>query len=162
MGRFSVSCGDRRDVDCWVLGYTYGLVSTTPTCALYVPTRRATLLEPYSGAFRLIISHCASLTAATTVLLPRHRKGIYYFSGDRARLTRSIDHQRFHSLYLDNLHPDKRAKRCPSHMDSSASRSAATLSMERLYVCSRLAILLACQTRNFLVTRRPFGERASR
>jgi hypothetical protein len=60
--------------DCWVLGFAYGLVSVTPTCAFHVPTRRATLLEPYSGAFQLIISHCASLTASTTVLLLRPRK----------------------------------------------------------------------------------------
>jgi len=61
--------------DSWVLlGYTYGLVSSTPTCAFHVPTRRATLLEPYSGAFRLIIARRASLRITTTVLLPCHRK----------------------------------------------------------------------------------------
>ena len=65
--------------DIWVLGSTYGLVSLTPTCALHVPTRRATLLELYSGASRLIFTRRASLTIATTVLLPCHRK-IYTFS----------------------------------------------------------------------------------
>jgi hypothetical protein len=60
--------------DSWLLGCTYGLVSLTTTCALHVPTRRATLLEPHSGAFRLILARRASLTIATTVILPCHRK----------------------------------------------------------------------------------------
>ena len=124
--------------DSWVLGCTYGLVSLTPTCALHVPTRRATLLEPYSGAFRLILTRRASLTS------PRQ---FYYlaivkyslFPEDEAQLTQVyVDHQRSPSLYLDSLHPDARAKYSSSYMVSSASRSAATQSMERLYVYSRL------------------------
>jgi len=52
-------------------------------------------------------------------------------------------HQRPHSLHLGNSHPDTRAQRCPSHVDSSAVRSAAALPVERLYVCSRLSPVLA-------------------
>jgi hypothetical protein len=55
MGESSV-CPVAIKADSRVIGCTYGLVSFTPTCTLRVPTRRATLLEPYSGAFRLISS----------------------------------------------------------------------------------------------------------
>lgn len=72
-------CAVVTKADIWVLGSTYGLVSLTPTCALHVPTRRFTLLELYSGASRLIFTRRASLTIATIVLLPCHRK-IYTIS----------------------------------------------------------------------------------
>lgn len=72
-GQVQCVCLVVMKADSRLLGRTYGLVSLTTTCALHVPARRASLLELYSGAFRLILSRRASLTIATTVILPCHR-----------------------------------------------------------------------------------------
>jgi hypothetical protein len=73
-GQVQCVCLVVMKADSRLLGRTYGLVSLTTTCALHVPARRASLLESYSGAFRLILTRRASLTIATTVILPCHRK----------------------------------------------------------------------------------------
>ena len=65
--------------NCWALGSTHGLVSLTPPCAFYVPTRRATLPGLHSSTLYLMTSASAPADSATTVLLSGHRKGFITF-----------------------------------------------------------------------------------
>jgi len=46
-----------------VSGSAHGLVPLTSPCEIYVPTRRAALLEPYSCAPRLVTVSLLPLTA---------------------------------------------------------------------------------------------------
>lgn len=59
-GQVQCVCPVVINADSWVLGCSHGLVSLTPACALHVPTRRATLLEPCSGTFRLTLARRAT------------------------------------------------------------------------------------------------------
>jgi hypothetical protein len=73
----SVHCQSKTN--CWALGSTHGLVSLTPPCAFYVPTRRATLPGLHSSTLDLMTSAFVPANGAATVLLPGHREGFITF-----------------------------------------------------------------------------------
>jgi len=110
---------------CWSRANCWGVRICSWTGPSYVPMRN--LCSYAKGCSTRAIFLCASsrhrlsspTDSATIVLLPGYRKGFFYVQERRAQLTQSVDHQRSHSLHLDNLHSDARTKRRTSHVDSS-------------------------------------------
>ena len=87
----------------------------------------------FSLSFRDYLPHLPDATPSV-VLLHFHRKWSYLFLERAVQLTHSTDHQHSHPLHMDNIPPNERAHHAYSFVYSCAPRSAAALSVERLYV----------------------------